>query len=306
MQNQFLPSQTSAEVTSYPLTCNVPATTEEIQIGVAQTEGMELTASTQAVADLLTQAQGKIRQRRKRNFTAFVACELLIFLSLPMIRTIGAAPDNPAVVMRFAALLLLLAVAVTPIGWMMWRTVDIDLEALTESGNVSAIPTLIDAITLNASQKYRVRVTRALAALLPRLKASDANLLTSRHRYTLNLMLGSCFQPHLRGIDEEFTLAILKAYEQVGDAKAVPVVEKIANHNPRNAGQRRIQQAAEECLPLLRANLGEVASTQTLLRASTRQADAPAMLLRPAAAASLTPPAELLRVSHADDLPPSA
>ncbi len=298
MQNQFLPSETSVEVTPYILPVEALTPTD-----VMQTEGVEATASTQTVAALLAQAQGKIRCRRQRNFTAFVACESLIVLSLPLIRAIGAAPDDKAVAMRFTAFLLLLAVAVTPILWMMWRTVDIDLETMAESGNVNAIPTLIDAITLNASQKYRKRVTRALAALLPRLKASDANLLTSRHRYTLNIMLGSCFQPHLRGVDNDFTLAILKAYEQVGDAKAIPVVERIANHRPRNDNQRRIQEAAAECLPLLRANIGEVASTQTLLRASIHKTNTPDTLLRPATASSSTSPAELLRIASNEDTP---
>ena len=117
MQNQFLPSETTAEVTPCTPLMLAPTTTEEIQIGVAQTEVVEATAPTQAVTDLLTQAQDKIHRRRKRNFAAFVVCELLIFLSLPMIKTIGAAPDDLATVMRFAALLLLLAVAVTPIVW---------------------------------------------------------------------------------------------------------------------------------------------------------------------------------------------
>ena len=306
MQNRFHPAETDSEVTPYLPSLLAPATTETIQMEAAQTEVVEATASTQAVADLLTQAQGRIRHRRKRNFAAFVACELLCFLTFPVIGMANAAQGESSTTLFYPLIFLMLAAAVAPMAWMMWRTVDVDLETLAKSGDVSAIPTLIDAITLNASQKYRKRVTRALTALLPRLKASDANLLTPRHRYTLNLMLGSCFQPHLRGVDEDFTLAILKAYEQVGDAKAVPVVERIANHNPRNAGQRRIQQAAEECLPLLRANLGEVASTQTLLRASTRQTNMPDTLLRPVLASSSTPPAELLRVSQADDMPPSA
>lgn len=162
MQNQFLPSETSVEVTPYILPVEALTPTD-----VMQTEGVEATASTQTVAALLAQAQGKIRCRRQRNFTAFVACESLIVLSLPLIRAIGAAPDDKAVAMRFTAFLLLLAVAVTPILWMMWRTVDIDLETMAESGNVNAIPTLIDAITLNASQKYRKRVTQRWPRCFP-------------------------------------------------------------------------------------------------------------------------------------------
>ena len=196
--------------------------------------------------------------------------------------------------------MLLIAI---PMAWMALVPVDVDLEELGQSGNVNAIPMLIDAINMNVTTKYRRRVTRALTLLLPLLKASDANLLTPLRRYTLNVMLGSCFQPHLRGVDEEFTLAILKAYEQVGDAKAIPVVERIANHNPRNDGQRRIQQAAEACLPLLRANSGEVASTQTLLRASTRQTNTPDVLLRATVAASPTRPAELLRAAPDEQTP---
>ena len=177
--------------------------------------------------------------------------------------------------------LLTLALTAIPMTWMMLVPVNVDLEALAQLENVSAVPMLLDALNINVTGRHRKRVTCALTTLLPLLKASDVNLLTPRHRHTLNILLASNSSSLLRGVDAGFTLAVLKAYEQVGDAKAIPVVKRLANSRPRNNRQREIQAAAAECLPLLRANVGEVTSTQTLLRASTRHANTPDTLLRP-------------------------
>lgn len=305
MQNQFLASETSEELIPYvaPIMATTP---EELEKGVLQTEVTQASTSTQAVTDLLTRAQGKIRLRRKKFWAGMAVSGgmyLLVNILIGIVWQINAGHGDNSRSYLYPLTLLPLLLAAIPMAWMALVPIDVDLEELGRLGDVNAVPMLIDSINLNVTTKYRKRVSRALTILLPLLKASDANLLTPLRRYTLNIMLGSCFQPHLRGVDEDFTLAILKAYEQVGDAKAVSVVKRIANHRPRNAGQRRIQEAAAECLPLLRANLGEVASTQTLLRASTIQASTPDMLLRPASAASSTPSAELLRSAPNEPTP---
>ena len=184
----------------------------------------------------------------------------------------------------------------------MYKPVSLDIQSLEREGGLRAISTLLDAFNISSSVGHRKSAMRALTTLLPQLKASDANLLTPSNRHTLNVLIGSSLLPSkLGGVDHAFALAVLKAYEQVGDAKAVPVVVRLANCRPRNTRQREIQKAAAECLPLLRANSGEVASTQTLLRASTRHAGTPDTLLRPAASLSSIPPAELLRPTQADD-----
>jgi hypothetical protein len=63
-------------------------------------------------------------------------------------------------------------------------------------------------------------ITGALRRLLPRMQASDAHLLTEPQR--------SCLYRALLKGDAELVLAIVKALEQIGDGKALPYVEKLA------------------------------------------------------------------------------
>ena len=306
MQNQFLPSKTSSQTDSPAFTPpDITATTTVISTDTAQTEAQEI-LPVQSTSGLMTRERSKLRRRKKKHLATLLlleACCAITFVAalagLHVLQT-----DTAAMFRLYALAFLTLALAVVPMIWVMLKPVDVNIEELAQSRDVNAIPTLIDSMNLGITKKHRQRVTRALTLLLPLLKTSDARLLTPLRRHTLNVTLGGCFQPHLRGVDEDLTLAILKAYEQVGDEKAIQVVERIANHRPRNESERRIQEAAKECLPLLCANIGEVASTQTLLRASDGQTTtSPAMLLRPAASASTTSPAELLRVPQNDDLP---
>ena len=97
--------------------------------------------------------------------------------------------------------------------------------------------------------------------------------------------------------DLEFRLAILKALEQIGDAAAIPAVEHLANGYAYSANQRALKAAAQECLPLLRANFGSVEANKTLLRASSAENAAPETLLRASEPAPDTKPEELLRAA---------
>ena len=100
---------------------------------------------------------------------------------------------------------------------------------------------------------------------------------------------GNLFAP------EDLQIATLKALEQVGNASFIPDVERLANMNPRTPSLLRVQGAAMECLPMLRANCGEVDAARTLLRAAHAEAARPDTLLRPANGAAQTASRDLLR-----------
>ena len=128
------------------------------------------------------------------------------------------------------------------------------------------------------------------------MKVSDAHLLTPVGRRLVHSWLNSPSgnQPVIQGADA-LRIAALKALEQVGDSTAIPIVERLAQIKPLTPGQAKVQQAAIECLPMLRANCGEVEAARTLLRASQADTARPDTLLRPATGAGQTDRNELLR-----------
>ena len=142
--------------------------------------------------------------------------------------------------------------------------------------------------------------------MLPRMligvQASDAPLFTLRHRAMLNVYLDSK-RLGATSIVSECMLAILKAYEQVGDSEAVPVVERLANGEGYAKRDKAIQQAAQNCLPFLYERGENETQRQTLLRASQPAANAPVTLLRPASAAPATAPNQLLRPASSETTP---
>ena len=85
----------------------------------------------------------------------------------------------------------------------------------------------------------------------------------------------------LRGNSEDLILAVLKAFERVGDASALPSVERLATALGKTSAERRIREAALECLPFLRWRIEQMHATQTLLRSANPPDTPPAVLLRP-------------------------
>ena len=179
----------------------------------------------------------------------------------------------------------------------MFQPLNFDVSKLTQSGGIRTIPALIRCHGSGMSIKAHKTIQRELIPLLPQLKASDANLLTIADRRCLNIWLNNELYGHLLKFkpDIDFVLAILKAYEQVGDAKALPFVERLASRRPLNERQHRLRDAALNCLPLMQANTSAVDHTQTLLRAADKATAAPDTLLRSAAHAQPAVPDELLR-----------
>lgn len=173
--------------------------------------------------------------------------------------------------------------------------------------DVRTIPLLIDAWNFE-DQRLRAVVTEALTNLLPRLQASNADLLTHNQRSQLckmlrvpadNVLYQDVFDL-IRGKRSDWRadlqVAILKAFEQVGDGRCLSIVQSLAEDAARSPGQKRVRSAAQECLPFLQARSAHEQASQTLLRASNAHETGPDVLLRPAVAVgSDANPAQLLR-----------
>lgn len=116
---------------------------------------------------------------------------------------------------------------------------------------------------------------KVLTLVLPQMKLKDSVLLTSEHRGKLNRHLLFTWGKR-RVITTDLRLAILKAYEQIGDASSLEAVEELLTKNIDS----KLRDAAETCCLYLKQNVGRVAEVQTLLRASALS-DKPEELLRP-------------------------
>ncbi len=161
---------------------------------------------------------------------------------------------------------------------------------LTAIDDLRAVGPLAESLDIE-EHDINAQVQTALIRLLPRLQSSDAALLDANSRACLNRALG--------GLNETFTLAILKAYEQIGDESALPFVDRLARGEAA-AGKAmlepspRIIEAALECREFLRLRVERQRASQTLLRGASRLEAAPDTLLR-AAQQTTTDPEQLLR-----------
>lgn len=169
------------------------------------------------------------------------------------------------------------------------------LESLETLDNPALLGTLISQMPpdngLIPVQRYRRSAAlKAIIRILSRLQASDTALLDDTARGLLNQQLAKGRQSLSevwgvkREIEEQaaYDVAILKAWEQVGDERALPCVEKLASLSARSPAQKRVQQAAHECLPYLQARADRQQVAQTLLRAAQPPVEPSDVLLRAA------------------------
>lgn len=155
-----------------------------------------------------------------------------------------------------------------------------------------AVGPLCDVLEFK-NPEMTVMAKKALTELLPTLQASDAPLLNREQRAILYRSLSENDLP--------FSLVILKALEQIGDGKALPAVQKMAQAEAATAKQKEVREAARACLPFLEERAEREKISSTLLRASEPTIH-PEVLLRPAETVTSTSPDELLRVP---DEPPA-
>lgn len=148
------------------------------------------------------------------------------------------------------------------------RQMQATVRALTSIEDLRVVGPLLDLLNESVCQLNR-QVVAALTRLLPRLQASDAGLLTARQRRRLSeALLYSVRGVHNFSNDHIFAIAILKALEQIGDRRELPLVARIANCKTRSAYMDSIQAAARACLPHLRQRDTQAQATNTLLRAA--------------------------------------
>ncbi len=138
------------------------------------------------------------------------------------------------------------------------------------------------ALCLDDKEKLiRQTAVGALKKLLPRVQASQAPEFSPEAMAALIKALSID--------DEELVLAVLTALEQIGDERALPAVEGIAERSPSNSSLR-IRAAAKESLPALRVRAAESLQASSLLRAASSPNDSAAtMLVRPAESATVNP-----------------
>ncbi len=159
--------------------------------------------------------------------------------------------------------------------------------AIARFDDVRAIGPLAEALGLK-NRSIRQIASRTLIRLLPRVQASDSVYLGPPQRHALNRTL--------RGKNIDLTLAILKAWEQIGDADAIPEVEKLAEGRGYGGRVPKVSAAAHACLPYLRQSAGRQQIGAQLLRPADTNALPSGTLLRPALPhTSSEPSAQLLR-----------
>ena len=203
-------------------------------------------------------------------------------------------PSSPAVPIAMLTLPFTQLFFLVRIGMRYRRTT----EALAAADDVRIVGPLINRLRIDKKSLFGPGVVRqALTRLLPRLRASDASLITAEQQAHLSRSLAALAK---LGHDTELQLAILAALQQVGGEQAVPVVEGLAH----TSGERRVREAAQACLPYLQERAKHERSRNTLLRASSATARDGGQLLRSTEGSTTTGPEELLRAIRPDAEPP--
>jgi hypothetical protein len=231
------------------------------------------------------------RARQSRNLYLAIVASFWISIGLTfgVLCPLTASPHSPqmqgwldrlsiAVMVGFMGALMIR-------GWVQqcWKQ---DLWNLLDAEDPHTMSLLIDLLDSSDDALYRAAHEK-LPRLLRRLQASDALLLTAKQRDRLQLAL--------MGNHKALVLAILKAFEQVGDQAALPTVQKLAAGEWQAAQDSAVRAAAAECLPFLVQRIQQAGMSRTLLRPSDSLSLPDETLLHPAGASADTAPDELLR-----------
>lgn len=164
------------------------------------------------------------------------------------------------------------------------------IEAMDDVRLIGSLMEMLDIDSVPVRNAAKAR----LAQLLPRLQASDTELITPLQRKRLHSFLAE----HLcnfayrdvrelgaKGIRQrktEFQVAILVAYEKIGDATCLPAVRSLARATVHSKSvPLEVSEAARRCLVFLEPLAAQKRASKQLLRASTAPAVLPDTLLRP-------------------------
>jgi hypothetical protein len=242
---------------------------------------------------LIYERDQQIKHRQNRVYACFASS----ILTLPLgAMIIGGLYSHQVIGRLDVFVLACLWVFVVTAPLLRWlqpgRTQSHAVRLLARYEDVRVLGPLLDVLD-SVDRETGEIVERALIHLLPRLRASDASLLSESHYHRLYRALSS----H----KAELILAILQALEQVGDHRAIPYVQPLADGQGSAATNWHVHVAAQECLPSLRERAQQEDVASTLLRASDIVPSGPDVLLRPAGGASETNPQQLLRASMPDE-----
>jgi hypothetical protein len=166
--------------------------------------------------------------------------------------------------------------------------------ALSRADDVRAVGELVDTLDFFEDAPRNAAID-GLTRLLPRLEESDSRVLDARQRLALNRVLA---WPNDNPRYPKLRVAIVQAYDRIGDAESLRIVRRLANGQGAATGDPILRRAAEECLPVLEA----LVERQSLGGGLLRAAEAPrpsASLLRPAGSTTYDTASTLVRpISH--------
>ena len=268
---------------------------------------VETEPDAQVVADIIKRLDEITRRanRVSRWISVSQIVTSIAWMSCLWIIPMLTRRDNPLRPMLYLALSTIWGVSLMASFWLRFRTTPkFDAIEIARIGGIKAIIPLFATLQNTISKKQKHAIHDALKTLLPQMKASDAYLLTPYARGTINGWLNiTADYSTIHAYPDDLRIAALKALEQVGDTSAISFVERLTTIMTDSRSQAQLKQAAIECLPMLRANCGEVEAARTLLRASHAEAARPDTLLRPASGAGQTAAQELLRPSDEESGP---
>jgi hypothetical protein len=256
----------------------------------AAAERMLLERGAQSAGVLLSAIK---RERRRYTWIAGLAFGLSVLIILLGVWYISRFPTNDPL---FVSLMLLYILPGIPMQLSL-RRIRLWTNALFQLEDKHAIGPLSEVLALPRNVGFPAReqsMARAmLVRLLPSLTPDDAAMLTDYQRACLRRTLAM----HHADLELALVLAILKALAVIGDARALPHVVELAWGRVATANQRRAQEEAQACLPILKARIAKAQDERTLLR----PAETPAgTLLRPAPGVPQGDPQTLLRPTEAE------
>lgn len=150
---------------------------------------------------------------------------------------------------------------------------------------------LIDCLNLQdtSALDFEIHVRHKLIQILPEIQLEEAADLNAAQWQKLYKVL--------RGDDAYLIVATLKALKNAGNTDALLPVRAIAEGKSPAGQNEALRNLARECLPAIEERAAQAKNVSTLLRATNAPAIVGDTLLRPASAASETPPEQLLRPS---------
>lgn len=240
-----------------------------------------------AKADQVSQEVTKFRQETRRRRLRISGAALLLVISL-FAGIIGVVCKSTGVPGGLAWLLLsvvgvvLAALCISNVG-------ESEARLGQELSDASAAGALIERRAVSFGSDRR-RVEGLLIEQLQHIPSSDASKLSRAERARLDEVL------RLPDFEQDTALliAILFAYERVGDAESLPIVEALAARPGETPAERRVRDAARFCREGLRQRVERLRSSDALLRPADASCGAD-ILLRAASETGQTPASELLR-----------